>query len=712
VIAVATIGLLLTVWRSPHQSELATYGAFAVPVLTAAITAGRMAWSLRHKVSADATVDEAAKLAILADRLAEVMKDQWTQEANRRGLLTPEPIPVMWRRPSLPLAGPTTAAVGSQRFSPLPGLQPIAETQLMTGHISDLHAVYGGLGSGRLIIAGEAGSGKSGAAVLLVLEALAHRRQVTDDERPEVPVLVLFTAHEWDPVNQPIQGWLMLQLQQAYPLFAGQQGALNAKAMITAGKISLILDGLDETDEALRPIALEALSREAAFRVVVLTRTAEMASSVSRRGVLEGAAAVELQSVDAATAADYLIRVQVNPLPDGWRQLIDHVRKMPESPLARAFNNPLTLTLVRDTYRMGDDIGELLKFRDGGQLGDCGSWLTESIVDHLLTRVVSAAYKRRPGERRPAYKLRTAQRAFENIALRMNKDRTRDLDLELIPRWTPAVPRCIMWGIIGGLDLGVLATVSARLIAGIRTAVNIGIAVGIVSAVLLSVNYWMVFIRTFERGHMIGRRLGRATFSVIDRSYWRQSIVSSLIFPGLPIVITSWIVFGIVFGLAGGLLRAFIVGLAVVGQGIISQLLIIWFNTRQTTTDDGGSLTPLTSWHSERKYDLTSGLLFALESVIVFGTLAVVILGWSNGAEVAIVMGVVAVSTTGLRLALSSFAFFQLAIRWHTPLRLIRFLDDARKRGILRRIGPLYQFRHARLQDRLALRGPSPPSSQ
>lgn len=47
-------------------------------------------------------------------------------------------------------------------------------------------------------------------------------------------------------------------------------------------------------------------------------------------------------------------------------------------------------------------------------------------------------------------------------------------------------------------------------------------------------------------------------------------------------------------------------------------------------------------------------------------------------------------------------AFAQFAIRGHTPVRLMRFLEDARQRDILRTAGPVYQFRHARLQDHLA----------
>ena len=38
----------------------------------------------------------------------------------------------------------------------------------------------------------------------------------------------------------------------------------------------------------------------------------------------------------------------------------------------------------------------------------------------------------------------------------------------------------------------------------------------------------------------------------------------------------------------------------------------------------------------------------------------------------------------------------------HTPLRLMTFLDEAHDRGVLRQAGGFYQFRHGRLQDRLA----------
>jgi len=40
------------------------------------------------------------------------------------------------------------------------------------------------------------------------------------------------------------------------------------------------------------------------------------------------------------------------------------------------------------------------------------------------------------------------------------------------------------------------------------------------------------------------------------------------------------------------------------------------------------------------------------------------------------------------------------------PWQLPGFLDDAHRRGVLRQVGAVYQFRHARLQDRLAATTP------
>jgi hypothetical protein len=104
-------------------------------------------------------------------------------------------------------------------------------------------------------------------------------------------------------------------------LFTGRVGAANAAELIATGKIAMILDGLDEIAPEPRPIALQALSQQANFRLVVLSRTAEMASAASHHGVLYGAAAIELRPIDPPEAALYLERVQLDPPPEGWSDL-------------------------------------------------------------------------------------------------------------------------------------------------------------------------------------------------------------------------------------------------------------------------------------------------------------------------------------------------------------------------------------------------------
>ena len=266
--------------------------------------------------------------------------------------------------------------------------------------------MYGGLGSGRLVIAGGPGAGKSGAAVLLILAALRHRRGVREEARPEVPVPVMFTLHGWDPGAQRARDWLAERLWQTYPLFAGRHGAEAARGMLDEGRIAVILDGLDEIPEDLRPTALRALSQLATFRLVLLTRSAEMAGAAAR-AALQGAAAIELQDIAPGVAAGYLTRTQLDPPPRGWQELTRRLRQHPGSPLAQALNNPLMLTLVRDTYRADDDIGELLSLRDAA--GHPAS--SQDIADYLLDRVLPAAYTPQPGEPPPRYDLPAGTRA-------------------------------------------------------------------------------------------------------------------------------------------------------------------------------------------------------------------------------------------------------------------------------------------------------------
>jgi hypothetical protein len=120
--------------------------------------------------------------------------------------------------------------------------------------------------------------------------------------------------------------------------------------------------------------------------------------------------------------------------------------------------------------------------------------------------------------------------------------------------------------------------------------------------------------------------------------------------------------------------------------------------------DSYSSLDPIASWNSSRSYGLVVGLIAGL----IVGLVAGLVLGHGGalvlGLRDALGWGLVAGLVTGLAAAKPwavSLASIRLTIRWGTPVRLMKFLDDALNRNVLRAVGPTYQFRHARLQERL-----------
>ena len=697
--------------RAPNRSDLSTFGGFAVAVIVPVVSLVVYLTKLKSPGGAG----PGRPLDQLADSLAGAVMHQWTRAAADRRLLQPEPIPVRWGRPVQPLAGPVSAAADSRQFSPLPGLSRVVERQLKQGGLQDLHAVYGGLGSGRMIIAGAPGSGKSGTAVLLLLAALKHRTQVPPEDRSLVPVPVLFTLHGWNPGTERIQNWLVLRLQQAYPLFGGRRGAAAALALINGGKLAVILDGLDEIPEELRPMALRSLSQQAAFRRVILTRRAEMAAA-AQQSLLAGALAIELLPIDPRTAADYLTRVQLDPAPSGWRELIGRLRHGRGSPLDQALSSPLALTLVRDTYRSGDDILDLLDLCDASGHG----LAPEDIEDHLLGRVLPAAYEPVPGEPRPRYQLEVAQGALGYLAAQMNDDGTRDLAWWRIPVWVPRNPRVLVTGLVVGSITGLLTGLAIGIVAGragVIAGTVAGHGTGLVIALVVGIGTGLV---AGPGSEMVARARGRKASGSPDQlasPQWRHLAARGALGTGLVAGLAVGLGFGTGFGAGFGLVAGLSFGIGVwIVAGLVEGL-------SRPVEADVNPLDPLASWRADKAFGrlagLLSGLLTGLLTGVVVGTIAGLgaAVGARAGAGKGLVAGLADGLVAGIGAALgvafgvvltypatwdASLAFAQLAIGRRTPLHLMRFMEDAHQRGVLRAVGPIYQFRHARLQDRLA----------
>ena len=107
---------------------------------------------------------------------------------------------------------------------------------------------------------------------------------------------------------------------------------------------------------------------------------------------------------------------------------------------------------------------------------------------------------------------------------------------------------------------------------------------------------------------------------------------------------------------------------------------------------------PVTSVRDARRHQAVVGLTFGLAVGLAVGP--------AFGPAFGLAVGLVATldsASTAFHLAVGL-----RAAQGRLPWRVVRFLDDAYRLGLLRVVGPAYQFRHAELQDHLAPPHPSP----
>jgi hypothetical protein len=196
---------------------------------------------------------------------------------------------------------------------------------------------------------------------------------------------------------------------------------------------------------------------------------------------------------------------------------------------------------------------------------------------------------------------------------------------------------------------------------------------------------------------------------------WRHLLSRNSLVPGLFYALIGGTI-SAAFGLAVRLGAAQIAALAAgvgIGAGLAGALAA---GLSRSAADDASPLTPTVCWRRDQAFGLAVGLLLGLGLSLGVGLdLGLTAAFGIRTAHAARPVTVIVQTFTwilsyGLLFGLLfprtwtvSLTFAQLAMRWHTPVRLLRFLDDARQRDVLRTVGPAYQFRHARLQDRLAL---------
>ena len=647
-------------------------------------------------------------MAQVADRMAIAVGVQWNAEAAVRRLNDPYPLPVSWEAADVSLTDPwdslTKLAASGAGWPRAIGVGAwAASPDDLAGAGDELVEVLARVPTGRLIVLGEPGAGKTMLMVRLVLDLLARRAGGG-------PVPILASVASWDPAAQDLRSWLCAQLVIDYPALASppptdREEPTQAAALLASGLILPVLDGLDEIPGQVRGAAINRINDalRPGEQVVVTCRTQQYRDTVRPQDGLEvtlrAAAAVQLCPLDADAVRGYLDDDAAGPVTKArWAPVLTILGT--EAPAAQALTTPLMVGLARAIYnpRPGELAGNL---RSPAEL--CGPAVADRpMVESLLfDAFIPAAYRHDPDGR---WKAQDAEKWLVFLARHLECTiGGPDLAWWQLPLALPgfALATGVMVGVACGVIFGVMAGVVGWVLVGNLVGATAGAVVGATAAAVLGV--------------VLGALLGMAAA--------RKELagpVSGIRLrpPGRKIVV--WVVFGLVAGAASGAAsgpRYGIVSWAVLGAlTAVGAGAVIWVSGQNATELDLRSATsPATVFAGDRRTGTALGVVFGVVVGVMLGVVLAALVsigsGWALGVASGVVYGLISGVVGGAIFIFDGGAWpsyemarIWLGLRHRLPWPLMDFLVDAHRRGVLRQAGAIYQFRHIELQHRLANR--------
>ncbi|MEH0931437.1 NACHT domain-containing protein [Micromonospora sp. CPCC 205558] len=606
--------------------------------------------------------------AVLAHCLAEL---------EFRGVTDPYPLPVSWRTAPADLldhpdAQPVVAEAGQDQ---------VAQT-------------YAAIASGRLVVLGDAGAGKSVLALILALQLA--------ETGPVIPVVLdLRRYHPEDPFND----WVLRMIESTYA-----QAPESIVPLIQGRQLVLVLDGLDEVDHGWQGKLLRALNASL-FPLVVTCRVDDYRRLAHTHGVLRSAAGVVLQPLTEVQVIHYLRR-SAPPAATKWDDLFAAVKSSGPEARRRIFDslgNPLILSLARYVYghhRRPDPV----EMMDDRRFPDAAA-----IEQYLIDRYISIAYADRD----------VASAVAPRSRSRWSKDDTRRW-LAFVARFRHQFPDELIFSVprdttVQCLLAALTALVGTVAVFGANQRSPFGPLVAVVAAVGFALLAYLAVL--FPHGPPTGpvprpppygliyRRTGKlrqlreefgdplvlqltvpATLALPVGLLVTVVASGHLLFPqerdasvsaALAVGAWSWLALAFLF-----LCRRVFGGIAnvVVTESVATYRLGLW-----------------DALAADRRRVLALWVLVAAPIAVVFG----LVLAPMLPATVAAVAAGCAFVVFAIQLWQGAWRDYTVGhlyfvARGDLPWRLRAFLTEAREHGILYESTQAYGFRHERLRSRLA----------
>jgi hypothetical protein len=665
----------------------------------------------------------------------------------------PGPLAVRWRFTELEVVDRTEHIARQDLLRSLIGRGRLRFTG-RTDRIGEMVKEFRKLTRRRLVILGDPGTGKTTLALLLLRELIQHAKA-------HDPVPVLVSMSDWDPAAESMYDWLARRLAEDYPaLRAAVFGPDAPRSLVAQRRILPILDGLDELPEDIRPKILTRLNDVAADPLVLTCRSMEYQAAVAALGgdVLTSGAVIEPSPLTLTDAARYISGCLPPRTGTGWTDLLTTLKGDQSSPITKALSTPLALWLLRKVYiEPRANPAELCNA--------CRFPTSDAIIEHLLDHLVEALIVVNPARHkdddehpfRPAraWEPADATRWLTFLAHHLNSIGSRDLAWWQLHRAAPrsiALVVGLVAGLIQGLAFGLRDGLTFGLATGLATGPVLGVVFGLTVGIATGLTVWLVLGLTlglFILGGAVSAGIiegvpvlglafavagGVPTAVVIVLAVksigftpaqvpayadlrlrgrvrlLRRMLTSradggllSRFVPGF----TIGFAYGLIIGAAGVVPNAFVSALvAGLVFGLALWLAIGLTDWAETPLTDKRPQTPTATFRRDRQLVYIKSLASGFALGIALGVLDALTGGGglTSGLAIGLLVAVAIALGVGLHQASGRYlvTVSVLRARQQTPLRLLNFLDDAHRLGILRQVGPVYQFRHAKLQDRLA----------